>query len=227
MIRRTPLAVCARFTNSGRGRYRPGYPEGRRCRAAHQSLAGHAAALVSSGEAKSCASCTPATQSQPSLADGPTRASLRTWASRKACTYARSRSIRSCTDGPVAGDDDIDVARHALEQPQRGEVVLDRVGGAVQVEHRDQDIGKHVRGDEDPSFLDQKRRMARGMRLMLDNADLVAIPRNLRRPAGQAGNEAEQVQRHLLGDAGSLCYLRNPARQLISGSDGAACRAVP
>src|SRR2546421_12876618 len=33
-------------------------------------------------------------------------------------------------DRPVAGDEDIDVARHALEQPQRGEVVLDRVSGA-------------------------------------------------------------------------------------------------
>ena len=137
------------------------------------------------------------------------------------CVY-----LVSSADGAVAGDDDIDVARHALEQPQRGEVVLDRVGGAVQVEHRDQDIGKHVPADEDPSFLDQKRRMARGMRLMLDNADLGAIPRDLRRPGGQAGNEAEQVQRHLLGDAGSLRYLRNPARQLISGSGGAAapCR---
>ncbi len=35
------------------------------------------------------------------------------------------------TDGPVAGDDDIDVARHALEQHQGGEVVLDRVSGVV------------------------------------------------------------------------------------------------
>jgi len=37
------------------------------------------------------------------------------------CVY-----LISSADGPVAGDDDIDVARHALEQPQRGEVVLDR-----------------------------------------------------------------------------------------------------
>jgi hypothetical protein len=33
----------------------------------------------------------------------------------------------SSADGPVAGDEDIDVARHALEQPQRDEVVLYRV----------------------------------------------------------------------------------------------------
>jgi hypothetical protein len=34
-------------------------------------------------------------------------------------------------DGPVTRDEDIDVARHALEQPQRGEVVIDRVSGVV------------------------------------------------------------------------------------------------
>ena len=110
------------------------------------------------------------------------------------CVY-----LVSSADGPVAGDEDIDVARHALEQPQRGEVVLDRVSGVVQVEHRNQDIRKHVAGDENPAFLDQQRRMARGMRLMLDNPDLRAIPGNLRHLGGQAGNEAEQVQRYLLG----------------------------
>ena len=31
----------------------------------------------------------------------------------------------SSADGPVAGDEDIDVARRVLEQPQRGEVVLE------------------------------------------------------------------------------------------------------
>ena len=43
------------------------------------------------------------------------------------CAY-----LISSADGPVTGDDDIDVVRHALEQPQPGEVVLDRVIGAVQ-----------------------------------------------------------------------------------------------
>jgi hypothetical protein len=38
----------------------------------------------------------------------------------------------------------------------------------------------------------------RGMRLMLDDPDLRAIPRKLRGLGGQAGNEAEQVQRYLL-----------------------------
>ena len=50
------------------------------------------------------------------------------------------------------------------------EVVLDRVSG-VQVEHRDQDIRKHVAGDENPAFLDQQRRMAWSVRLMLDDPD--------------------------------------------------------
>jgi hypothetical protein len=143
------------------------------------------------------------------------------------CVYL----IRS-TDGPVAGDDDIDVARHALEQPQGGEVVLDRVSGVVQVEQRNQDIRKHVAGDENPAFLNQQRRMAWGMRLMLDNPDLRAIPRNLRRLGGQAGNEAEQVQQYLLGDvrryqlggdAGLHTRIRQPP---ISDSGRAASRAV-
>jgi len=141
------------------------------------------------------------------------------------CVY-----LISSADGPVAGDEDIDVARHALEQPQRGEVVLDRISGVVQVEHRNQDIRKHVAGDENPAFLNQQRRMARGMRLMLDNPDLRAIPRNLRHLGGQAGNEAEQVQRYLLddvrryplGDAG----LPTRVRQQISDSGRAAGRAV-
>ena len=44
-----------------------------------------------------------------------------------------------------------DVARHVLEQAQRGKVVLDRVSAGVQVEHRNQDIRKHVAGDEIPA----------------------------------------------------------------------------
>ena len=51
--------------------------------------------------------------------------------------------------------------------------------------------------------------------LMLDNPDSRAIPRNLRSFGGQAGNEAEQVQRYLLGDVWR--YQRgNAARQAIS-----------
>ena len=94
---------------------------------------------------------------------------------------------------------------------------------SFRVEQRNQDIRKHVAGDENPAFLNQQRRMTRGMRLMLDNPDLRAIPRNLRHLGGQTGNEAEQVQRYLLGDAGGL---RTPVRQPISGSGRAARGAV-
>src|SRR6516225_4546587 len=136
----------------------------------------------------------------------------------------------SSADGPVAGDEDIDVVRRALEQPERGEVVLDRVRGVAQVQHRNQDIRKHVAGDENTAFLDQQRRMARGVRLMLDDPDLRAIPRDPRGPGGQAGYEAEQVQRYLLddvrryppGDAG----LPARVRQLNSDNVRAAGRAV-
>src|SRR5580704_1001183 len=125
----------------------------------------------------------------------------------------------------------IDVAGHALKQPQRGEVVLDRVSGAVQVEQRNQDIRKHVAGDENPAFLNQQRRMARGMRLMLDNPDLRAIPGNPRSFGGQAGNEAEQVQWYLVGDVWRYqllgdAGLRTRVRQPIPDSSRAACRAV-
>src|SRR6202044_13787 len=47
------------------------------------------------------------------------------------CVY-----LISSAAGPVPGGEDPGAARHGLEQPQRGEVVLDRVSGAVQVEHR-------------------------------------------------------------------------------------------
>src|SRR5258708_2291701 len=141
------------------------------------------------------------------------------------CAY-----LISCADGPVAGDEDIDVARHALDQPQRGEVVLDRVSGVVQVKHRNQGIRKHVAGDENPALLDQQRRMARGMRLMLDNPDLRAIPRNPRSFGGQTGNEAKQVPRYLLGDVRRYppgdAVLPMRTRQPISDNSRAAGCAV-
>ena len=111
---------------------------------------------------------------------------------------ARAHLISSA-DGPVTGDKDSNIVRHALEQPQPNEVVLKRVRG-VQVEERNQDVRKHVAGDENAALLDQQRRMSLGMRRMLKNPDLRAIPRNPRSFVRQTGNEAEQVQRYLLGD---------------------------
>src|SRR6201999_2163659 len=170
-----------------------------------RSLAGRPAALGSAGEALEL----------PGVHAGhPAPAVLGRWADPRVAgnmgvsqgLHVRPILVDPCAyligsaDGPVAGDDDIGVARHTLEQLQRGEVVLDRVRGAVQVEDRDQDIRKHVAGDENPAFPDQQRRMARGMRLMLDDPDLRAVPGNPRRFGGQAGHEAEQVQRYLPGD---------------------------
>src|SRR5215471_20870025 len=64
------------------------------------------------------------------------------------CAY-----LISAADGPVTRDEDIDVVRRALEQPQRGEVVLDRVNGFVQVEQRNQHVRKRVAGDENATFV--------------------------------------------------------------------------
>ncbi len=130
----------------------------------------------------------------------------------------------SSADRPVTWDKDVDVARHALEQPQRGEVVLDRVGSVVEAEQRNQEIGQHVAGDENAAFLDPQRRVARGVRLMLGDPDLRAVPRNLRGFGGQAGDQAEQVQRYLLGDSEPARI--DPVRELISGAGCAARGSV-
>ena len=149
---------------------------------AHRSLAGRPVALSSSGELLQL----------PFMHAGhPTERGR--WANPRVVrstgvthgVHVRAILVDPCgylissADGPVTGDEDIDVARRALEQPQRGEVVVDRVSG-VQVEHRNQGIRKHVAGDENPAFLNQQCRMARSMRLMLDNPDLRTIPRNPR-----------------------------------------------
>ncbi len=89
----------------------------------------------------------------------------------------------SSADGPVTGDDNVDLIGHVLECPQPDEVLADRVVGAGEgVEHRDEEIGHHVAGDENPAVLDQQRRMARGMRRVLDDPDFRAVPGNPRGP---------------------------------------------
>ena len=66
----------------------------------------------------------------------------------------------SSADGPVAGDQDIDVIRHALEQPQRSELVLDRVRSVVQVKQGIK-TSESMSPATRTSFLDQQRRMTR------------------------------------------------------------------
>src|SRR6266536_5278007 len=105
-------------------------------RFAHRSLAGRPVALASSGEALELP-CVHAGHPVPTV--------LGRWADPRVAgntgvaqgVHVRPILVDPCVylissaDGPVAGDEDIDVARHALEQPQRGEVVLDRVSGVV------------------------------------------------------------------------------------------------
>ena len=104
-------------------------------------------------------------------------------------------------DRPVTRDEDIDVVRHVLQQLQSHEVLLDRVIGAVPViQHRNEEVRQHVAGHENPAIIDQQCRMAWRMCRMLDDPDVRAIPRNLRSSGRQTGDEAEWVQRDVLGD---------------------------
>jgi hypothetical protein len=106
----------------------------------------------------------------------------------------------SPADGPVTWNEYVDGVHDALEQLERGEVVAGRVGSVPQIEHRYQNVRQHVAGDENPPLVNQQRRMARGMRLMLENPHGRPVPGNLRRPGAQTSDEAEQFQRHPLGD---------------------------
>jgi hypothetical protein len=83
----------------------------------------------------------------------------------------------------VAGDDDVDVARHALEQPERGEVFS--IGSAASKSS----IGTRTSDSmspatRTPALLDHQRGMAWGMRQMLEDPDSLAIPGDLPRPGG-------------------------------------------
>jgi hypothetical protein len=132
--------------------------------------------------------------------------------------------------GAVTGDDDVDLVRNGLEQPQSGEVVAGRIRG-IQVEERDQDIGEHVAGDEHAAFLDQQRGMPRGVGLMLDDPDRGAVPGQVRRTGGQTGDEAEEVERDLRcvfrrqGFGNTVLPVRG--RQEILDVSRAAGRSVP
>src|SRR5579875_494136 len=84
----------------------------------------------------------------------------------------------SVADGSVTGDNYHDVVRHPIEQLQCSEVILDGVCG-FPVEQGNQDIRKQVACDEHAALLDEQRRMARGMSLVLNNPNRWAIPGNL------------------------------------------------
>jgi len=131
----------------------------------------------------------------------------------------------------VAGDDDGGVARRLPEQPQRGQVVPDRVGRAVQVEERYQHVRQHVTGYQDPGLLDQQGGVTGGVGLVLDDADGRAAPGDAPGAGGQAGDRAEQVERDLIGDVGRYqpggdAGLGPGVRQPVAGERGAAGGAI-
>ena len=133
-------------------------------------------------------SYTPGSQSLPNVAIGPMRGSSGACRpSRKACTYARSCLIRcvyliSSADGPVTGDEDINVVRHALKQPQPNEVVLNRICG-VQVGERTA-CQKACRRQRERRAPRSPAPHGLGMRLALNNPDS-AIRRNRAVSAGR------------------------------------------
>lgn len=103
-------------------------------------------------------------------------------------------------NGPVAGDDDIGGVCRGLEQPQRDEVVLDRINRVIQVEQRNQDVRKHVAGDGDPTFLDEQRRVARGMGLCSTIRTSGPSQGTCVVPAGRPVTRPRQIQRHPFDD---------------------------
>jgi hypothetical protein len=78
------------------------------------------------------------------------------------------RHLGTLGDGAVARDHDIDVPG-GLFQPVEGRLVGAHLIGAASVEERDQNIGEHVAGEQDATVREEDRRVADGVRLMLDD----------------------------------------------------------
>jgi hypothetical protein len=131
------------------------------------------------------------------------------------CVY-----LISSADGPVAGNEDIDVAPRALEQPQPGEVVLDR--------------GRRCRSSRVSESRHQKacRRRRESLRSSINSAAWPGASREYSvNDSGDCGDRAVVVfSRHVAvrqrwvtntWDLGSLldehpappCHLRHPTRR--------------
>ena len=78
------------------------------------------------------------------------------------------RDLGTLGNGPVAGDQDIDVPG-SLTQPVECRLVGAHLIGAARVEERDQDVGEHVAGEQDATVREEDRGVADGVRLMLDD----------------------------------------------------------
>jgi hypothetical protein len=78
------------------------------------------------------------------------------------------RHLGTLGNGPVAGDQDIDVPG-SLTQPVECRLIGAHLIGAARVEERDQDVGEHVAGEQDATVREDDRSVADGVRLMLDD----------------------------------------------------------
>ena len=75
----------------------------------------------------------------------------------------------------MAGDDDIDV-RGGLTQPVEGSRVCGDLPRTPVVEDRDEDVGEHVARDENTPVRQEERRVAGGVRLVLDDLPGITPP---------------------------------------------------
>jgi hypothetical protein len=85
-------------------------------------------------------------------------------------------------NGPVAGDQDIDVPG-SLIQPVECCLIGTYLIGAARVEERDQDVGGQVAGEQDATVREEDRGVADGVRLVLD--DLARHGSGVRRQRGE------------------------------------------
>jgi hypothetical protein len=76
--------------------------------------------------------------------------------------------LRTLGNGAVAGDHDIDMPDR-LPQPVECCLVGAHLIVLAKVEERDQDVGEHVAGEQDPTVREEDRGVADGVCLMLDD----------------------------------------------------------
>src|SRR5262245_64851409 len=78
------------------------------------------------------------------------------------------RYFGTLSNGPVAGDQDIDVPG-SVTQPLERRLVGPHLIVLAKVEERDQDVGEDVAGKQDATVREEDRAVADSVRLMLDD----------------------------------------------------------